>query len=153
MGPFSKLELLLKERICSHRERILSFKRSSLWYGKSLLPHWMTSLECYYFYYARAYLCNGSYNKGEFHFSSEQSQKWEYRVVSLEDIIITISSCLSQIETIILFIVEGSIIYSSWGEMYLSRDKRFPTMWYVRPAKAQTSLRIQADLSEPLLVA
>ena len=24
--------------------------------------------------------------------------------------------------------------------MYLSRDMRFPTMWYVRPAKAQTSL-------------
>ena len=29
---------------------------------------------------------------------------------------------------------------------------RFPTMWYVRPAKAQTSLRIRADWSEPLLV-
>ena len=31
-------------------------------------------------------------------------------------------------------------------EMYdkLSRDMRFPTMWYVRPAKAQTSLRIRA---------
>ena len=27
---------------------------------------------------------------------------------------------------------------------YLSRDMRFPTMWYVRPAKAQTSLRICA---------
>ena len=26
----------------------------------------------------------------------------------------------------------------------LSRDMRFPTMWYVRPAKAQTSLRIRA---------
>ena len=24
---------------------------------------------------------------------------------------------------------------------YMSRDLRFPTMWYVRPAKAQTSLR------------
>ena len=30
---------------------------------------------------------------------------------------------------------------------------RFPTMWYVRPAKAQTSLRIRAVWSEPLLVA
>ena len=29
----------------------------------------------------------------------------------------------------------------------------FPTMWYVRPAKAQTSLRIRAVWSEPLLVA
>ena len=35
----------------------------------------------------------------------------------------------------------------------LSRDMRFPTMWYVRPAKAQTSLRIRAVWSEPLLVA
>ena len=30
---------------------------------------------------------------------------------------------------------------------------RFPTMWYVRPAKPQTSLRIRTVLSEPLLVA
>ena len=29
---------------------------------------------------------------------------------------------------------------------------RFPTMWYVQPAKAQTSLRICAVWSEPLLV-
>ena len=29
----------------------------------------------------------------------------------------------------------------------------FPTIWYVRPAKAQISLRIRAVLSEPLLVA
>ena len=35
----------------------------------------------------------------------------------------------------------------------MSREMRFPTMWYVRPAKAQTSLRIRADWSEPLLVA
>ena len=27
---------------------------------------------------------------------------------------------------------------------YLSHDMRFPTMWYVEPAKAQTSLRICA---------
>ena len=27
----------------------------------------------------------------------------------------------------------------------LSRGTRFPTMWYVRLAKAQTSLRIHAD--------
>ena len=35
----------------------------------------------------------------------------------------------------------------------MSRDMRFPTMWYVRPAKAQTSLRLRADWSEPLLAA
>ena len=27
---------------------------------------------------------------------------------------------------------------------HLSRDMRFPTMWYMRPAKARTSLRICA---------
>ena len=37
--PFSKWKPLLKERICSQRERILSFKSSSLRYGKSLLPY------------------------------------------------------------------------------------------------------------------
>ena len=35
----------------------------------------------------------------------------------------------------------------------MSRDMIFPTMWYVRPAKAQISLRICAVWSEPLLVA
>ena len=35
----------------------------------------------------------------------------------------------------------------------MSHDMRFPTMWYVRPAKAQTSLHIRADWSEHLLVA
>ena len=35
----------------------------------------------------------------------------------------------------------------------MSRDMRFPTMWYVRPAKAQTILRIRANRSESLLVA
>ena len=42
-------------KICSQRERILSFKSSSLRYGKSLLPHKVSSLECYYVYYSRAY--------------------------------------------------------------------------------------------------
>ena len=39
------------------------------------------------------------------------------------------------------------------GLKHMSRDMRFPTMWYVRPAKAQTSMRIRAVWSEPLLVA
>ena len=34
----------------------------------------------------------------------------------------------------------------------LSHNMRFPIMWYVRPAKAQTSRRIRAVWSEPLLV-
>ena len=33
---------------------------------------------------------------------------------------------------------------SSHCPMEMSRDMRFPTMWNVRPAKAQTSLRIRA---------
>ena len=32
----------------------LQLKSSSLGYGKSLLPHWVNSLECYNFYYARS---------------------------------------------------------------------------------------------------
>ena len=47
-------QILLKERICFQRERIHFFESSSLWYGKSLLPHYLTTLEWYYFYYARA---------------------------------------------------------------------------------------------------
>ena len=35
----------------------------------------------------------------------------------------------------------------------LRRDMRFPTMWYVGPAKAQTSLHIPTVWLEPLLVA
>ena len=37
--------------------------------------------------------------------------------------------------------------------MHLSRDMRFPTMWYLQPAKPHISLHICAVLSEPLLVA
>ena len=37
--------------------------------------------------------------------------------------------------------------------IYMSRNMWFPTMWYVRLAKVQTSLHICADWSEPLLVA
>ena len=40
------------------------------------------------------------------------------------------------------------ILYSPPGQIttviIMSCDMRFPTMWYVRPAKAQTSLRIRA---------
>ena len=38
-------------------------------------------------------------------------------------------------------------------QTYMSRDMRFLTMLYVRPAKPQISLRICAVRSEPLLVA
>ena len=44
----------------------------------------------------------------------------------------------------------SNILISNVQEM--SHHMRFPTMWYERPAKAQTSLRIWAVWSEPLLV-
>ena len=37
-------------------------------------------------------------------------------------------------------------------KLHLSLNMRFPTMWYVRPAKAQITLRIRTVWSEPLLV-
>ena len=37
--------------------------------------------------------------------------------------------------------------------LHLSRDMGFQTIWYVRPAKPQISLRIRAVWSDPLLVA
>ena len=46
-----------------------------------------------------------------------------------------------------------SRLYFKHGHSERSRDMRFPTMWYVRPAKAQTSLRIRAVWSEHLLAA
>ena len=35
---------------------------------------------------------------------------------------------------------------------YMSRDMIFPSIWYVRPAKAHTSLHIRTVWSEPLLI-
>ena len=37
--------------------------------------------------------------------------------------------------------------------LYLSRDMRFPTIWYVRSAKPQISLSIREVWPEPLLTA
>ena len=48
-------------------------------------------------------------------------------------------------------VVQGDLINKMLKQ--IRRDMRFPTMWYVQPAKAQTSLRILAVWSEPLLVA
>ena len=44
-------------------------------------------------------------------------------------------------------------MFGKFQNLHMSRHMRFLTMWYVRPAKAQTSLRICAVWSEPLLVA
>ena len=49
------------------------------------------------------------------------------------------------------YIVAHNHLNKYLGQM--SCNMIFPTMWYVRPAKAQTSLRISAVWSEPLLVA
>ena len=49
--------------------------------------------------------------------------------------------------------LKSTFIIGRTSKIYLSRDMRFPTMWCVRPAKPQTSLRIRAVWSEPLLVA
>ena len=43
-------------------------------------------------------------------------------------------------------------VVSLYWKKTWARDMRFPTMWYVRQATAQTSLRIRAVWSEPLLV-
>ena len=51
------------------------------------------------------------------------------------------------------FLQEHSLLMRNVLIVYVSHDMRFPTMWYVRPAKAQTSLRIRAVWSEPLLLA
>ena len=34
--------------------------------------------------------------------------------------------------------------YARLTKVHMNRDMRFPTIWYVRPAKPQTSLRICA---------
>ena len=39
-------------------------------------------------------------------------------------------------------VVQGDLINKMLKQ--IRRDMRFPTMWYVQPAKAQTSLRILA---------
>ena len=39
LRPFSLMELLLRKELAPLWELILSFKSSSLWHGKSLLPH------------------------------------------------------------------------------------------------------------------
>ena len=39
----------------------------------------------------------------------------------------------------------GALTVETHSDQQISRDMRFPTMWYVRPAKAQTSLRICED--------
>ena len=46
--------------------------------------------------------------------------------------------------------ITKAFLISYWFDM--SQCMRFPTMWYVRPAKPQTSLRVRAVWSEPLQV-
>ena len=44
------------------------------------------------------------------------------------------------------------LIFPESRLLHMSHDMGCPTMWYVLPAKAQTSLRIHTVWSEPLLV-
>ena len=46
--PFQN-ENFSKSKKCSQREQIFSFKSCPSWCDTPLLPHWVTSLECYYF--------------------------------------------------------------------------------------------------------
>ena len=48
-------------------------------------------------------------------------------------------------------LIKENPIWHKWVK-YMSCDMDFPTILYVRPAKAQTSLRIWTVWSEPLLV-
>ena len=43
--------------------------------------------------------------------------------------------------------------YLHYNHYYMGQCMRFPTMWYVRPAKAQISLPLRAVWSLPLLIA
>ena len=47
----------------------------------------------------------------------------------------------------------GSKTSTTRPYFYMSQCMRFPSLWYVRPAKPQMSLRIRAVWSEPLLIA
>ena len=53
------------------------------------------------------------------------------------------------------FVTDHMDVIAYWNFQInrMSHDMRFPTMWFVRPAKPQISLRIRAVWSEPLLVA
>ena len=42
--------------------------------------------------------------------------------------------------------------YKTMINLHMSRDMRFPTMWFVRLAEPQISLHIGTVCSEPLLV-
>ena len=52
------------------------------------------------------------------------------------------STCLPTLATVTACRMLGCVYMYIY--VHLSRDMRFPTMWYVRPATAQTSLRIHA---------
>ena len=54
---------------------------------------------------------------------------------------------------VIDILIGRTFIHVTLEVVKLSSNMIFPTMWYVRPAKAQTSLRIRAVWSEPLIVA
>ena len=44
-----------------------------------------------------------------------------------------------------MYVLQYNTVLQTYMLTYMSRDMRFPTMWYVRLANAQTSLRTRAD--------
>ena len=53
-----KMELLLKKEFAPRGSQFFPLKSSSFWYGRSLLSHQVTSLECfYYFFFAHMRNC------------------------------------------------------------------------------------------------
>ena len=56
------------------------------------------------------------------------------------------TNCTPLVADLFLFFYESDFILSlsENNQTDVSRNVRFPTIWYVRPAKAHTSLRIGA---------
>ena len=52
--------------------------------------------------------------------------------------------CFRFLYGLLSILMDYCLYDSPEGTIYLSRDMRFQTMWYVRPAKPQISLRIRA---------
>ena len=81
----------------------------------------------------------------------QSSSSFAKRFCTEEKFVNTKTKCIS-----LLFIRKTTFVPVAFLmvlSIQLSLGMRFPTMWYVRPAKPQISLRIRAVWSEPLLVA
>ena len=73
-----------------------------------------------------------------------QNAGFQNLVICLIDDIYFFKQSAVSFGDLIFTFLPGQIQYMNIRFGHLSRDMRFPTKWYVRPAKAQTSLRIRA---------